>query len=108
MVGNPKPTLRSFLDNRGVLPPVARLTRVFDRLIAASALHRSAWLDTQSCGEMGAEQGVQTCPHTVAHPRYAAVVLDCWAALTVTQLSGTSQACHLIALHIVYGTFVVF
>jgi hypothetical protein len=37
LVGNPKPTLRSFLDDRGVLPPVARLTRVFDRLIAASA-----------------------------------------------------------------------
>jgi len=38
MVENPKPTLRSFLDNRGVLPPVARLARVFDRLIAALAL----------------------------------------------------------------------
>ena len=37
MVGNPKPTLRSFLDDRGVLPSVALLARVFDRLIAASA-----------------------------------------------------------------------
>jgi len=35
---NPKPTLRSFLDIRGVLLPVAWLTRDFGRLTAASTI----------------------------------------------------------------------
>jgi hypothetical protein len=35
----------------------------------------------------------------------ATVVLDGWAALAVTQLSGASPACYLIALHVMYSVF---
>jgi hypothetical protein len=51
---NPEPAPRSFLDNRGVQPPVVLLARVFDRLIAALAPSCTrSWLDTRLRGEMG-------------------------------------------------------
>ena len=35
----------------------------------------------------------------------ATVVLDGWAALAVTQLSGASLVYHLVALHVMYSVF---
>jgi len=61
--GEPQARSAFVLDNRGVLPPVAWTSRVFDRLIAASSIaYARCWLDTWLRGEMGAERGVRkTC-----------------------------------------------
>lgn len=86
---NPKPTLRQLLDNRvrsstrGVAD--ARF-RSLDRRVGRP--NARCWLDTRWCGEMGAERGVRKTrtPRTVTLLSLAALfVLDCWAALAVSQ-----------------------
>ena len=57
---NPKPALRSLSRVETFFLPRRGLLRVFDRLIAAETI-ANVWcrLDTQLCGEMGAERGVR-------------------------------------------------
>jgi len=61
---------------------------------------RPGW--TRSCVVKWGLSKECKCAHIQWSILRPTVVLDCWATLAVTQLSGTSPACHLIALHIVY------
>lgn len=86
---NPKPTLRQSLDNRvrsSTRGVAGARFRSLDRRVGRP--NARCWLDTRWCGEMGAERGVRNTriPRTVTLLSLAALfVLDCWAALAVSQ-----------------------
>jgi hypothetical protein len=99
LVGNPKPTpCRS--STRGAAGARFRsLDRRVGPFTARSGWTRSCvvkWGLSKECKRAHIQWHISEC---------AAVVLDGWAALSVTQLSGASLACHLIALHTMYLAF---
>ena len=99
MVGNPKPT-PCRPSTRGATGARFRsLDRRVGPFTARSGWTRSCvvkWGLSKECKRAYIQWHISEC---------ATVVLDGWAALSVTQLSGTSPACHLIALHVMYSVF---